>query len=51
MAAAECPSDITDTRDIIDIIHTRDTTDVDHPVPFRLMKITGASVHCNLRHR
>ena len=35
MAAAEYPSDITDTRDNIDIIDTRDTTDVSYPVPFR----------------
>ena len=31
MAAAECPSDIIDTRDNIDIIDTHDTTDVFHP--------------------
>jgi len=35
MAAAECPSDITDTRSDIGIIDTRATTDVFHPVPFR----------------
>ena len=35
MAAAEYPSGIIDTRDNIDIIETRDTTDVSRPVPFR----------------
>ena len=35
MAAAENPFGITDTRENIEIISTRDTIDVFHPVPFR----------------
>ena len=39
MAAAEYPSDITDTRENTVIIDTRDTTDIFHHVPFDIVDV------------
>jgi len=41
MPAAECPSEIIDTRGNIGIIETRDTAHVFHPVPFRRVVCPG----------
>ena len=47
MPAAECPSEIIDTRGNIGIIETRDTAHVFHPVPFRRVVCPGG-IHSDI---